>query len=1065
MDIKKLPINIDSVEKIFHLADIHIRLFKRNNEYREVFQNLYEEIKKEKTENSIIVVAGDIFHSKGEMTPESVLLASDFFKKLSSILPTIVTAGNHDANLNNKSRLDAIYPIVRALNIKDLYYLKDTGLYQVGNTVFSVMSIFDKMENYIKADEIDSNLIKIAIFHGAIYNSITDTNWKIKDEKIKTNMFDGYDIVLLGDIHRHQMLQPYTVVNGIKKPCMAFPSSLIQQHFGESIDMHGILIWDVNSRTFEFRRIKNDYAYVTVEIENGKIISDISNLPSKLKIKTLVKNTSQTELKNCIKEIRDKYDIIEISFGRKSENNEYIEDVQNKLNFGKIMNVDFQNNLLKNYFIKKQYNIDNEKLNKIFEINRELNSLLPTEEIIRNIIWKPKLFKFSNMFSYGEDNVIDFTKMEGLVGLFSSNASGKTSILESLMFCLFDRCSKTFKANNIMNNRKDEFYCELLFEIAGQDYIISRKAKKSPTNQSVSVKVDFYKISKDGNKISLNGEHRKDTDMIIRSYIGTFEDFILTAISSQNNNANFIDKTQTERKDLLTTFMDITVFDKLYDIASDKIKEYQILLKEYKNNDYEKEINESEYKILKYSEEIKKLENDRNSILKEKSVLEESMLSLAKDLIPIDNSIVDIDSLIKNKNYNIKQIEIYKNELDSIKNEILEVNFNYNKIKKSIEKHIDSNIEEQYSVLINKKKELELLNSDIEKFKVHLSHKLEKTQKLRELEYDPNCKYCMNNIFVKDAIEAKKELEKDKELAKEMGRKKSIISNQIEKILYIESEYKDYNNLKNELEKTEIKLSKLENRKNSIENNIKQIDLQLSDLKNKIDLYYKSEENIKKNKIIEDKISSIKKNISEILEELSTLENKITITNSNILYQKQIKEKAINSLNKFKEMEDKNILYQYYLDAMHRDSIPYDLTSDIIPLIEKEINDILSQIVSFSIILELDGKNINVKIAYDEERIWPLEMASGMERFISGLAIRIALISVTSLPKPNFLAIDEGFSSLDADNSSNLPMVFDYFKNKFDFIFIISHMDYIRDFVDISLDLKNENGFSKIEFI
>lgn len=209
-NIKKLPIQIDKITKIYHVADIHIRLFKRKTEYREVFQTLYKEIEKEKTDGSIIVVAGDIVHAKTEMSPELIDLASEFFKNLANILPTIITAGNHDANLNNTSRLDAISPIVNALEHKNLFYLRDTGLYQIGDVVFSVMSIFDSVEDYILADKIDSDLTKIAIFHGPIYNSVTDSKWKVTSEKVQTNLFDGYDIVLLGDIHKYQILQPYS---------------------------------------------------------------------------------------------------------------------------------------------------------------------------------------------------------------------------------------------------------------------------------------------------------------------------------------------------------------------------------------------------------------------------------------------------------------------------------------------------------------------------------------------------------------------------------------------------------------------------------------------------------------------------------------------------------------------------------------------------------------------------------------------------------------------------------------------------------------------------------------
>ena len=85
------------------------------------------------------------------------------------------------------------------------------------------------------------------------------------------------------------------------------------------------------------------------------------------------------------------------------------------------------------------------------------------EHIVRNIRWKPKTFVFDNMFSYGEDNVIDFTKMHNVVGLFANNASGKSSILSALSFCIFDKCDRAFKASHILNSQKMSFRCKFNF--------------------------------------------------------------------------------------------------------------------------------------------------------------------------------------------------------------------------------------------------------------------------------------------------------------------------------------------------------------------------------------------------------------------------------------------------------------------------------------------------------------------------------------------------------------------------------------------------------------------------
>ena len=76
-------------------------------------------------------------------------------------------------------------------------------------------------------------------------------------------------------------------------------------------------------------------------------------------------------------------------------------------------------------------------------------------------------------------------------------------------------------------------------------------------------------------KVSLNDEQRRTTDVNIRKYIGTYDDFILTTMSLQNNNTVFIDKTQKERKELMAQFMGLGVFDELYVLANQEVNEIQ----------------------------------------------------------------------------------------------------------------------------------------------------------------------------------------------------------------------------------------------------------------------------------------------------------------------------------------------------------------------------------------------------------------------------------------------------------------------------------------------------------
>ena len=172
----------------------------------------------------------------------------------------------------------------------------------------------------------------------------------------------------------------------------------------------------------------------------------------------------------------------------------------------------------------------------------------------------------------------------------------------------------------------------------------------------------------------------------------------------------------------------------------------------------------------------------------------------------------------------------------------------------------------------------------------------------------------------------------------------------------------------------------------------------------------------------------------------------------------------MSSIKEVEELEIKSKAYEFYLNAVKRDGVPYELISKAIPTVEGAVNDILSQIVEFSVMLEMDGKNINCYIVYDDDKIWPLEQTSGMEKFISSLAIRVGLINVSSLPRSNFLAIDEGFGTMDSDNLNSIYNLFQYLKSQFQFTMIVSHIDSMRDTVDTLLEVKKENGFSNIKF-
>ena len=209
----------------------------------------------------------------------------------------------------------------------------------------------------------------------------------------------------------------------------------------------------------------------------------------------------------------------------------------------------------------------------------------------------------------------------------------------------------------------------------------------------------------------------------------------------------------------------------------------------------------------------------------------------------------------------------------------------------------------------------------------------------------------------------------------------------------------------------------------------------------------------------------MKQKRKEVQSDLTDTTNNLIDLLGGLRVQQNIIEMANQSIEKLNLMEIKYAGYEYYLSAVKRDGIPYGLISEILPKLEIEINNILQPIVDFQIILDTDGKNINSYICYGDDKYWPLELTSGMEKFVSSIAIRTALINISNLPRPNFIAIDEGFGSLDTDNFNSLYLLFDYLKTQFDFIITISHIDKTRDMVDEIIDISKINSFSYIKYL
>ena len=1046
-NVVKVPFR--KLKHIHHISDIQIRNLKRHREYEEVFMRLYEKVKENK-DNAVAYIGGDIAHSKTEMSPELVDQLSRLFKNLADICPTIIIAGNHDCNLNNLSRMDVLSPIVNNLKHSNLHYLKHSGVYKCADVKFVVWDVWEKEDDYIEAKDFEGET-KIVLFHGTVDKSETDLGFFLPSD-VKIAKFKGYDLGLLGDIHKRQHLN--------KKETISYCGSLVQQNHGEGLS-HGYLLWDVPKRKSEYIEIPNDYGYYTINIDNGKV-PDCPDIPKKARLRVRVSNTKPSELKKAMSLIHSKYGIKEVTV-TKTDSIYSTEKVRGQhIAVGNVRDSDYQYNLIEEY-LKTNHFVDEDTLIDIKKINEDLNSRLPEDDVQRGINWQVKKFEFDNMFSYGEDNVVDFTKLSGIIGMFAPNASGKSSLLDALSFCLFDRSSRAYKAINVLNNKKDWFKCKATLEVEGREYFIERNAKKQK-NGHVKVNVDFYTFADDGEKISMNGDQRRTTDVNIRKLIGTYDDFVMTALSLQTNSTVFIDKTQKERKELLASFMGIGVFDQLYTLAAEEIHDVQALLKSFRDNNYDTDLASIKESLAVFKKDSKKLTSNKKEMVADKKREDRKIISITKKLKKVDNSALDISELEERKVNLTNSLNKYDDRVGEIATLSEKYSVEETELNEKIKIYKENEIDKKFAQLEQYKLDKSNNQIEIDKLKIEVKNKLDKIDKLGNLEHDPNCSYCMSNPFTLDAMETKKRLNDDKMLADTFVKQSDNLESIINGLSHITAHKQQMDESIQNLSLLTSNISKLDSEKKLNTEKRKNLINQLAIIEDKINLYHEQEKDIIYNKGLYNDIDSAQNESDRLEIEIEDLDKKLNVVNGEIKVLETNRKSILDNIKKVEDLEGKYAAYQYYLDAIKRDGIPYELISKALPTIEGAVNDILSQIVDFSMILEMDGKNVNCYIVYDNDNVWPLELSSGMERFISSLAMRVGLINVSNLPAANFLAIDEGWGTMDSDNLNSVYNLFQYLKTQFQFTMIVSHIDSMRDAVDTLLEIKKENNFSNVLF-
>lgn len=1052
--------------KIAHLADIHVQGKEKIAENRIIFENLYKALMKSNPD--LIILAGDIFHTKTEnITPESISLLVDFFNSLASVAETHIILGNHDGNLKNEQREDSISPIIKAINNSNLFLHKKTETFEKGEYKFFFYSLFDK-EGWSTLEIPKQDKINISVFHGSILGCVYENGIVANDPlhaEVDVGFFKNFDFSMLGDIHKRQDMD--------KAGRIHYPGSLSQLDHGESIEK-GFTLWEIDSKS-QFKKslvkVSNPFLFLTVNFttleETQKNILTVAQenkvaIGWKLKIKSSVKISDNDKISLKSYGV-SKLGAKDVSFDEKITLSVDLVDLQDE----QISKQEFKTNkekikeLYEKFVNRNKENYKNLDMKAAKEIIGEhIEKLSGISEQVRDAIIKLETYEFDNVLSYGKDNKLNFSKLSGLVGIHGKNRVGKSSLIGSLALTLYNVTDRApVKSAFVVNSNEKDASMRMLFSVSGQKYLLERKIEKQiqktknknlEAEDKAATSLKLFRLDRNGSQFELKNENsisRTDTEKVLRNIIGTPEDFLFTSLSAQGQINSFINSGATSRKELLNKFLDLDIFKQLHS----SINEEYNFIKKSDLKDYDKLAIEAD--IAKYEENLVILKTLKSSIETEIDLLVQEL-----DLLP---DIKEYNSLHQQLNLVIQKLN-RKNLEFTQENKAIESLKTLLTTKILMKQTLENKQIENTENISLYQKEMNMLQSEYENLlQLKLSYQkltqeAEANKKvIKKLSVVPCGDEYPSCVYIKDAHEAKKTLEA-------LNLKLIEISFDEEKI---NSKIELFEEIKKLLNKEEAEKQQLELQISDIKNKIFQLEVQISSkektlipaLNLDIQEYTNQKMDLQKKCELLFSLSGIQELKEEKLMLKKQKFNELNDCSVNIGKTETLLENLINSKT-LKEISYKKMkLLESVLEAFSKNGIPAMLLNTQLPIINNLVNSYLQDNVDFKLKFETEvGVNTLDIFIEDSKSKRVIELASGMEKMVSSLAIRAALMELTPLPKLDSLIIDEGFDALDQNNLANVVKILFKLKEKFKAIYVITHIPSLKEYMDQIIEINQD---------
>jgi DNA repair exonuclease SbcCD ATPase subunit len=797
----------------------------------------------------------------------------------------------------------------------------------------------------------------------------------------------------------------------------------------------------LNNKTKQDWDLFNPYpTYNYTNMPNNLDVSTLENPYIQVIWEDTPENFTQERIKSVKQYFMKKYSSTNINVITKVKTSD--EDSMQTIDVSvNIMDKNYQTELVKTYLESKG---QEQYIDQLMNIDLAVeNRMLANEvEVTPFKRWYIKKIEFDNFLSYGQNQVIDFDKCNGITVVESDppNFGGKTVLtVDLLLFLFFNTTTKTQKAEEIFNRFTDVNKVSVKGDITidGEDYVIVRQIerKKSKAGEwNIKTELEFFKKLADGQLQNFTGEQRRETENFMKKSIGSMEDFLMTIVTTASNLEDLLDAKPTARGQVLTRFLGLEFLKKKEETGKELYSEFSkgMISNVYNTESLKQDNQTSGEEIIRMKDEIIEMSKNISDVDKRLQKGQDYKDNLLKSkFTDLDKELITLNPLLLQSSISNLEDSKQKTEQDIKNIKIVEPKEFYHEDKHDNVKEV---IKSRFAELVTCENKVEEIQDLIEKYGDGIQ-----------------CDHCGIKL-----MEAKLTNEKIKQL----DSFKRLVQDFKEEIDGYEKKEQSFTQLKKDFD--EYERNKLI--KEKFELSLESTQLKLEQVKDKLKRYEEVQDKIKKNNEIDAQLLKAGLRIDELINEKRGYE-KVQNTNSTHIETIESRiEKNKDLISKIAEEFEREKIYKIYVEVYGKNGITKMIMKTMMPLINSELQRLLQDSAYFNLEIRINDKNeVEFMMIDNSTGIEKLMVSgSGYERTIAAMALRAVLSKVCSLPKPNLIIWDEVFGKI---SNENLEMVGEFFtkmKDYFEKIFVITHNPLVNNWANNTVRITKTDNISKV---